>query len=395
MVSIPNCDEFIAVQAFRRCLLPGSQLYKELTMHQVKTWVEVQAYAWAQIRWEKDDAKFRLELAERPKNTQQGGYVDRRSQQSRGKNWRSEPYSTGNRGGPRGDDSKKPPVPKLSEHNFSVSPAELVNTLQKLGDSVRWPNKLKREPEKRNPDKWCHFHDDHGHRTEDYIQLRKEVVELMKKGMLKDIIKNNKNTSRAGDAQQKPVHSSTTPQNARTIHMIIGGSEVSGSTYSAAKRHARSLFNYDSSTRYLGDVMSTSNINEQITFKSSEIQMFSYHDDALVITLMIANCNVKRVLIDAGSSVNIIYLQTVKELNLESQIIQAPTILVFGNGAPDRTVGEISLVTQAVGVNQLIKFQVMDCPSAYNVLLGRPWIHQMRSVPSTLHQSIKFHTPWG
>ena len=53
------------------------------------------------------------------------------------------------------------------------------------------------------------------------------------------------------------------------------------------------------------------------------------------------------------------------------------------------------MVTQAVGVNQLIKFQVMDCPSAYNVLLGRPWIHQMRYVPSTLHQSIKFHTPWG
>ena len=77
MVSIPNCDEFIAVQAFRRCLLPGSQLYKELTMHQVKTWVEVQAYVWAQIRWEEDDAKFRLELAERQKNTQQGGYVDR------------------------------------------------------------------------------------------------------------------------------------------------------------------------------------------------------------------------------------------------------------------------------------------------------------------------------
>ena len=84
-------------------------------MHQVKTWVEVQAYAWAQIRWEK--------------NAQQGGYVDRRSQQSRGKNWRSKPYPTGNRGGSHGDDSKKPPVPKLSEHNFSVSPAELVNTL--------------------------------------------------------------------------------------------------------------------------------------------------------------------------------------------------------------------------------------------------------------------------
>ena len=131
-------------------------------------------------------------------------------------------------------------------------------------------------------------------------------------------------------------------QNARTTHMIIGGLEVSGSMYSAAKRHARSLLNNDTSARKLGDGLSVNNnANEQITFKSSEIHMFSYHDDVLVITLMIANCIVKRVLVDASSSVNIIYLQTVRELNLESQIVKAPTILVFGNGAPDRTVGEI------------------------------------------------------
>ena len=88
--------------------------------------------------------------------------------------------------------------------------------------------------------------------------------------MLKDIIKSNKNTSHAGDAQQKQFNSSTASQNSRTIHMIIGGSEVSGSTYSAAKRHARSLFNHDPSTRPLGDMLSTNNnINEQITVKSN------------------------------------------------------------------------------------------------------------------------------
>ena len=32
----------------------------------------------------------------------------------------------------------------------------------------------------------------------------------------------------------------------------------------------------------------------------------------------------------------------------------------------------------------------MDISPSYNCLLGRPWIHIARAVPSTLHQKIKF-----
>ena len=34
----------------------------------------------------------------------------------------------------------------------------------------------------------------------------------------------------------------------------------------------------------------------------------------------------------------------------------------------------------------------MDISPSYNCLLGRPWIHIARAVPSTLHQKIKFVT---
>ena len=34
----------------------------------------------------------------------------------------------------------------------------------------------------------------------------------------------------------------------------------------------------------------------------------------------------------------------------------------------------------------------MDISSSYNCLLGRPWIHIVGAVPSTLHQKIKFVT---
>ncbi|XP_070034718.1 uncharacterized protein [Nicotiana tomentosiformis] len=41
------------------------------------------------------------------------------------------------------------------------------------------------------------------------------------------------------------------------------------------------------------------------------------------------------------------------------------------------------------------KFYVIKGDMRYNALLGSPWIHNMRAVPSTLHQALKFPTPDG
>ncbi|XP_070048858.1 uncharacterized protein [Nicotiana tomentosiformis] len=50
------------------------------------------------------------------------------------------------------------------------------------------------------------------------------------------------------------------------------------------------------------------------------------------------------------------------------------------------TKDEIELSTYAEGVIKETKFQVIDTDMAYNVILGKPWIHDMDDVPSTLHQ---------
>ncbi|XP_056685550.1 uncharacterized protein [Spinacia oleracea] len=76
------------------------------------------------------------------------------------------------------------------------------------------------------------------------------------------------------------------------------------------------------------------------------------------------------------------------EMGLEEKnIIKRSTVLVGFSGESLRTVGEISLSTYAEGVNVMTNFNVVD--------LGRPWIHKMKVVPSTYHQSIKFPTKWG
>ncbi|XP_075112394.1 uncharacterized protein LOC142182216 [Nicotiana tabacum] len=114
------------------------------------------------------------------------------------------------------------------------------------------------------------------------------------------------------------------------------------------------------------------------------------HNDALVISLLVHDTNMKRVLIDPGSSVNIILLRVINEIQAEDkQIPKAHTLSGFDNSSAV-TKREIILTTFAEGVVKDTKFQVVEMDMAYNVILGRPWIHEMDVVPSTLHQVIKF-----
>ncbi len=57
--------------------------------------------------------------------------------------------------------------------------------------------------------------------------------------------------------------------------------------------------------------------------------------------------------------------------------------------------GDITLSVYTGGVNLYLTFVVLDNLLAYKVILGWPWIHEMRVVPSTFHQVIKFPTKFG
>ncbi|GFS45151.1 hypothetical protein Acr_00g0094470 [Actinidia rufa] len=49
---------------------------------------------------------------------------------------------------------------------------------------VKWPGKIKTDLQKRNMNKYCEFHRDHGHNTEDYFQLKEQIADLIKRGYL-------------------------------------------------------------------------------------------------------------------------------------------------------------------------------------------------------------------
>ena len=113
--------------------------------------------------------------------------------------------------------------------------------------------------------------------------------------------------------------------------------------------------------------------NQLISFVDNEdSSLINRYHDTLVISLLIANYKVKRVLINNGSSTNVIFLNALKEMNIdESHIYHCTTILVGFSGEQKFTLGDITFLVYANGVNLHITFVVLDSPSAYNVILGR------------------------
>ncbi|KAG7564275.1 Ribonuclease H-like superfamily [Arabidopsis suecica] len=57
--------------------------------------------------------------------------------------------------------------------------------------------------------------------------------------------------------------------------------------------------------------------------------------------------------------------------------------------------GTIQLPTIARGVRKLTNFIVVDKVAPFNAILGQPWLHAMKAVPSTYHQCLKFPSNKG
>ncbi|XP_009795734.1 uncharacterized protein LOC107802522 [Nicotiana tabacum] len=114
-----------------------------------------------------------------------------------------------------------------------------------------------------------------------------------------------------------------------------------------------------------------------------------------VISLIVLDFKIKRVLIDLGISANIIQWRVLEQEKLTKSIILAAKLLAGFNLTSVTTRGEILLPTYAEGGTKTTLFEVVDGNLVYNVILRRPWIHKMKVVPSTYHQLLKFPTLEG
>ena len=115
------------------------------------------------------------------------------------------------------------------------------------------------------------------------------------------------------------------------------------------------------------------------------------HDDVLVVTLRIGGYDVKRVIIDQGSAVEIIYLDLYKGLGLKPEnLIAYSSPLVSFEGKMVVPKGQIRLPVQ-IGIYVVeVDFIVVDAFFSYTAIMGKHWFHTLGAVSSTLHQKVKY-----
>ncbi|XP_019251405.1 PREDICTED: uncharacterized protein LOC109230355 [Nicotiana attenuata] len=118
-------------------------------------------------------------------------------------------------------------------------------------------------------------------------------------------------------------------------------------------------------------------------------------NDALEISLNVLDFKIKSVLVGPGSSTNIIQWRNLEQAKLIGSIIPATKLITGFNLASVTNRGEILLLTNAEEVTKTTLFEVVDTDIGYNIILGRPWLHEIKVVPSTYHQLLKFLTPEG
>lgn len=83
-------------------------------------------------------------------------------------------------------------------------------------------------------------------------------------------------------------------------------------------------------------------------------------------------------------------MSTLKSLGVKEELIRASksTIRAF-DSSKSEIVGEIEFDVTIGPTEFLIRFQVLNIPASFGLLLGRPWIYTARVVPSSLHQKVK------
>ncbi|KAL0368912.1 UNVERIFIED_CONTAM: hypothetical protein Scaly_1110100 [Sesamum calycinum] len=118
-------------------------------------------------------------------------------------------------------------------------------------------------------------------------------------------------------------------------------------------------------------------------------------NDALVITALLANYEIKRVFIDSGSSTDILFGEAYDQMQLGGAPLEAVDTFLYGFAAevvhPRGMVSlPLTLGTTPLRKTCLLKFLVVDILSAYHIILGRPTLDTFRAVISTYHMKIKF-----
>ncbi|RDX98499.1 Retrovirus-related Pol polyprotein from transposon 17.6, partial [Mucuna pruriens] len=263
----------------------------------------------------------------------------------------------------------------------------------------------------KNRKEWCDFHRAVGHSTEECWTLGAQIEGLVQQGRLGHYVlregeeRNAKRgeSSRGGrDEERKNRRNSgwsisPRPTNYRgTISTISGGEERIEDEH-----YQRSGKDYQSYQILTGENLTPLGGRRRgcaISFEEEDRRHDQTGDEPMMISVAAEGFKVERVLVDQGSSANILYGSTYMKLGLlDLKKVSSYLYGFSGERVPIQGTVEIE-TTFGEGNNTrkiLVVYTVVEAEASYNIIIGRPALNRLKAVVSTYHLCMKYPTAKG
>ena len=135
-------------------------------------------------------------------------------------------------------------------------------------------------------------------------------------------------------------------------------------------------------------------ISRELTISYSDKDLTKkekHHNDSFHTTINAKGKKILMVLIDDGSALNMCPLKIASFLGLSIEDFVSTDQHVRAYDNSRREV--LGIVTLELIIRPMIKkveFQILNIALCFNMLLGRPWIHNIEAVPSSLYHEVQF-----
>ncbi|XP_030942956.1 uncharacterized protein LOC115967933 [Quercus lobata] len=165
----------------------------------------------------------------------------------------------------------------------------------------QWPSRMAGDPLKRNQNLYCAYHQEPGHTTDDCRNLKNHLVRLVREGKLRHLLHHP-----VGWQEQSNVETrqSTLRPPIGKINFILAAPGRTDSNSFRVMSVGRLQAEADDRESKRARRMTTPLIGFSNEDKLGTLQP---HNDALVVKLRIGGYDVKKVLVDQGSTVEVMY----------------------------------------------------------------------------------------
>jgi len=250
----------------------------------------------------------------------------------------------------------------------------------------KWPNRMAGDPMKRNQNLYCQYYQELGHTIEDCRNLKKHLDHLVQEGKLSHLLHHS--SGRQGQASTEAWRDTSLRLPIGKINVILAAPERTGSCPSRVMSVAQLPTEHDDRESKKAKKIASLVLGFSDDDKVGTTQPY---DDALVVTLRIGRYDVRRVLVDQGSVVEVMYPDLYRGLNFKSEdltVYDSPLVSFEGKIVTPR--GQIRLPIQTGSDMVEVDFIVVDAYSPYTAIVARPWLHALGAVSSTFHQKVKY-----